>query len=45
VLSLSLTGEYLNQYSVQLAYTNFFGGDFNELEDRDFVSLSASVAF
>ncbi|WP_084784153.1 DUF1302 domain-containing protein [Marinobacterium aestuarii] len=44
-LSLSLTGEYLNQYSVQLAYTNFFGGDYNELEDRDFVSLSASVAF
>lgn len=44
-LSLSLTGEYLNQYAVQLAYTNFFGGNDNELEDRDFVSLSASVAF
>ncbi|MBY4677481.1 DUF1302 domain-containing protein [Marinobacterium arenosum] len=44
-LSLSLTGDYLNQYRVQLAYTSFFGGDFNEIEDRDFVSLSASVSF
>ncbi len=44
-LSLSLTGDYLNQYRAQLAYTSFFGGDFNPLEDRDFVSLSASVSF
>ncbi|WP_432470896.1 DUF1302 domain-containing protein [Amphritea sp. HPY] len=44
-LSLSLTADYLNQYSVQLAYTDFFGGDFNALDDRDFLSLSASVSF
>lgn len=44
-LSLSLTADYLNQYSVQLAYTDFFGGDFNALDDRDFISLSASVSF
>lgn len=44
-LSVSLTGDYLNQYRVQLAYTSFFGGDFNEIEDRDFLSLSASVSF
>ncbi|MCV6588195.1 MAG: DUF1302 domain-containing protein [Marinobacterium sp.] len=44
-LSLSLTGDYLSQYRVQLAYTSFFGGDFNALDDRDFLSLSASVSF
>jgi hypothetical protein len=44
-ISLSLTADYLNQYSVQLAYTDFFGGDFNALDDRDFISLSASVSF
>lgn len=44
-LSLSLTADYLNQYQVQMAYTNFFGGDYNEIEDRDFISLSASVSF
>ena len=44
-VSLSLTADYLNQYSVQLSYTDFFGGDFNALDDRDFVSLSATVSF
>ena len=44
-VSLSLTADYLNQYRVQLAYTDFFGGDFNALTDRDFLSLSASVSF
>ena len=44
-LNLSLTADYLERYSAQLSYTNFFGGKFNELEDRDFISLSASVAF
>lgn len=44
-LTMSLTADYLNQYQVQLSYTNFFGGDFNPVDDRDFVSLSASVSF
>lgn len=44
-LSLSLSADYLNKYNVQLAYTDFFGGDFNAMEDRDFISLSASIAF
>lgn len=44
-LSLSVTADYLNQYQVQLAYTDFFGGTFNALEDRDFISLSASASF
>ncbi|NRP58602.1 DUF1302 domain-containing protein [Marinobacterium sp. xm-d-564] len=44
-LGLSLTADYLNKYSFQLGYTDYFGGDYNELEDRDFISLSASVSF
>lgn len=44
-LSLTLTADYLNKYTVQAGYTSFFGGDYNSLEDRDFFSLSASVSF
>ncbi len=44
-LGLTLTADYLNQYRLQLGYTNFFGGDYNAIEDRDFLSLSASVSF
>ncbi|WP_415904417.1 DUF1302 domain-containing protein [Neptuniibacter sp. QD48_55] len=44
-LGLSLTADYLNKYQVQLSYTDFFGGDFNSIEDRDFLSISASVSF
>ena len=44
-LTLSLTGEYLNRYTGSLAYTTFSGGDYNVVEDRDFLSLSFSVNF
>lgn len=44
-LSLGLTADYLNIYQAELSYTSFFGADYNELQDRDFVSLSFSVAF
>jgi hypothetical protein len=37
--------DYLNVYQAELSYTSFFGADYNELQDRDFVSLSVSVAF
>lgn len=43
---LSVKADYLNQYSVNLAYTSYFGNErFNELEDRDNLSLSASYSF
>ena len=45
VATISLTADYLNQYQVQLGYTNFFGGDYNAVNDRDYLSLSASVSF
>jgi hypothetical protein len=44
-LSLSLSGEYLNRYKADLSYTSFFGADYDDLDDRDFISLSFSVAF
>jgi hypothetical protein len=44
-LSVSLGGDYLNKYRGELSYTTFFGADYNELQDRDFLSLSFAVAF
>ena len=44
-LTLSLGAEYLNRYTGSLAYTEFSGGDYNTVEDRDFLSLSFSVSF
>jgi hypothetical protein len=44
-LSLGVRGDYLNRYRGELSYTTFFGADYNDLEDRDFLSLSFSVAF
>ena len=44
-LSVGLRADYLNVYRAELSYTSFFGADFNELADRDFLSLSFSVAF
>lgn len=45
VLGVSVTGEYLSKYQLQVSYTSYSGGDFNAIEDRDFISLSASVSF
>lgn len=44
-VGLSLTGVYQNRYSATVGYTNYFGGDYNELVDRDNVSASVSVSF
>ncbi|WP_245573958.1 DUF1302 domain-containing protein [Neptunomonas japonica] len=44
-INLSLQADYLERYRAQISYTNFFGGDYNELADRDFISLSTSVSF
>jgi hypothetical protein len=43
--SLGMSADYLSTYKADLSYTTFFGADYNELEDRDFISLSFSVAF
>ncbi|MES2820399.1 MAG: DUF1302 domain-containing protein [Pseudomonadota bacterium] len=44
-VSLGLDAEYQNTYTGSLAYTDFFGGDYNTSVDRDFVALSFGVNF
>ncbi len=44
-ISLGLDAEYQNTYTASLNYTNFFGGDYNTLVDRDFAALSFGVNF
>lgn len=44
-LSVGVKASYLNIYQADLSYTSFFGADYNEQQDRDFVSLSFSAAF
>lgn len=36
---------YLNQTSVDVSYTNFSGGRYNQMKDRDNISLSAKYSF
>ena len=44
-ISLGLEGEYQSTYTGSLSYTNFFGGRYNTLSDRDFVALTMGVKF
>jgi hypothetical protein len=44
-VSLGVDAEYQNTYTVGLNYTNFFGGKFTTVDDRDFIALSAGVNF
>ena len=45
-LSLNLEAVYQNTYSVAVGYTDFFGAEpYNQLADRDYFTLSASVSF
>ncbi|MEX2474018.1 DUF1302 domain-containing protein [Marinobacter sp.] len=44
-VSLGLDANYQNTYSGSISYTNFFGGDYNETSDRDFISASISYSF
>jgi hypothetical protein len=45
-LTLGVEANYLNRWSLDLSYTNYFGaGQFNELSDRDFVAFVAKYSF
>ncbi|AOE87339.1 DUF1302 domain-containing protein [Pseudomonas sp. TCU-HL1] len=44
-VSLGVDAEYQNTYTASLAYTDFFGGKYNTLIDRDFLALSVGVNF
>lgn len=44
-ISLGLNADYSGIYTASLSYTDFFGGDYNTITDRDFVALSVGVNF
>jgi len=44
-LGLAVEATYQNAYKANLSYTNYFGGDYNVINDRDFVSASVSYSF
>ncbi|MBT2370965.1 DUF1302 domain-containing protein [Pseudomonas fluorescens] len=44
-VSLGVDAEYQNTYTASLNYTNFFGGKFSTVDDRDFLALSVGVNF
>ena len=44
-VSIGLDAVYQNTYTASLSYTDFFGGDYNTLVDRDFLAFSVGVNF
>ncbi|MDD2050607.1 DUF1302 domain-containing protein [Pseudomonas putida] len=44
-VSIGVDADYRSTYTASLSYTDYFGGDFNTLTDRDFVALSFGVNF
>lgn len=45
-IGLSLEAVYLNDYSVNIGYTDFYGAEpYNSLADRDYYSLSTTISF
>ena len=44
-ISVGVDAVYQNRYTASLSYTDFFGGDYNTLVDRDFLALSMGVNF
>ncbi|MEF9674458.1 DUF1302 family protein [Pseudomonas sp. PCH446] len=44
-VSIGVDADYRNTYTASLSYTDFFGGNYNTLIDRDFVALSVGANF
>jgi len=44
-ISVGVDADYRSTYTASLSYTDFFGGDYNTLTDRDFLALSFGVNF
>jgi len=44
-VTLAMGAEFQQLYTASLAYTEFFGGDYNTLTDRDYLSLSVGMKF
>ncbi|SFR49518.1 Protein of unknown function [Marinobacter gudaonensis] len=44
-IGLGLDATYQNAYKASISYTNYFGGEYNEISDRDFIAASVSYSF
>ena len=44
-VDISIDAEYLSTYKASISYTQFMGGDYNEISDRDFASISVGMQF
>ena len=44
-VSIGVDADYQSTYTASLSYTDYFGGHFNTMTDRDFVALSFGVNF
>ena len=45
-LTVGVETFYLNEWSIDLSYTSFFGGGiFNQIADRDFAGIAVKYAF
>jgi hypothetical protein len=44
-ISVGVDANYRNTYTASLSYTDFFGGDYSVMKDRDFLALSVGVNF
>jgi len=44
-MDISLDADYLSTYKASISYTQFMGGDYNEISDRDFASISVGMQF
>lgn len=44
-ISVGLDADFNSTYNASLSYTNYFGGDYNVRNDRDFVAMSVGVTF
>ena len=45
-VTMGVEANYLNQWTLDLSYTNYFGGgQFNQISDRDFVAFVAKYSF
>ena len=45
VAAVSLEALYQQKYSFTISYTNFGGGDYNSITDKDFLSLSFALSY
>lgn len=45
VAAASIEALYQQKYSVTLSYTNFGGGDYNSITDKDFLALSFALSY